>query len=123
MPISGLLAAGYGAYCKTPFDKPCQGFPMSLARGYAAHSHTDPLIPYEFERRAVGPDDVRIEILYSGICHSDLHQARGDWGNSGYPMVPGHEIVGRVAQVGKNVTKFKAGDYAGVGCMYLTRWT
>ncbi|KAG0776190.1 hypothetical protein G6F22_012749 [Rhizopus arrhizus] len=117
MPISGLLAAGYGAYCKTPFDKPCQGFPMSLARGYAAHSHTDPLIPYEFERRAVGPDDVRIEILYSGICHSDLHQARDDWGGSIYPMVPGHEIIGRVTEVGSNVTRFKVGDHAGVGCM------
>ncbi|HGM7301779.1 NAD(P)-dependent alcohol dehydrogenase [Stenotrophomonas maltophilia] len=90
---------------------------MSLARGYAAHSHTDPLIPYEFERRAVGPDDVRIEILYSGICHSDLHQARDDWGGSIYPMVPGHEIIGRVTEVGSNVTRFKVGDHAGVGCM------
>ena len=90
---------------------------MSLARGYAAHSHTDPLVPYEFERRAVGPDDVRIEILYSGICHSDLHQARDDWGGSIYPMVPGHEIIGRVTEVGSNVTRFKVGDHAGVGCM------
>ena len=90
---------------------------MSLARGYAAHSHTAPLVPYEFERRAVGPDDVRIEILYSGICHSDLHQARDDWGGSIYPMVPGHEIIGRVTEVGSNVTRFKVGDHAGVGCM------
>ena len=90
---------------------------MSLARGYAAHSHTDPLIPYEFERRAVGPDDVRIEILYSGICHSDLHQARDDWGGSIYPMVPGHEIIGRVVGVGPGVSRFAVGDRVGVGCL------
>eukprot|EP01092_Planopodium_desertum_P016738 TRINITY_DN94648_c0_g1_i1.p2 TRINITY_DN94648_c0_g1~~TRINITY_DN94648_c0_g1_i1.p2 ORF type:complete len:380 (-),score=155.85 TRINITY_DN94648_c0_g1_i1:65-1204(-) len=117
MPIYTLLTPRYGAYCKTPFDKPCQGFPMSLARGYAAHTHTDPLVPFEFERRAVGPNDVRIEILYSGICHSDLHQARDDWGGSIYPMVPGHEIIGRVTEVGSEVTRFKVGDHAGVGCM------
>ncbi|MGH8819537.1 MAG: alcohol dehydrogenase catalytic domain-containing protein, partial [Achromobacter pestifer] len=81
---------------------------MIQARGYAAHSTDTPLVPFSFTRREPGDDDVLIEILYSGICHSDLHQARGDWGNSIYPMVPGHEIVGRVTQVGKNVTRFKA---------------
>ena len=90
---------------------------MIQAQGYAAHSADTPLVPFSFTRREPGDDDVLIDILYSGICHSDLHQARGDWGNSMYPMVPGHEIVGRIAQVGKNVSRFKVGDYAGVGCM------
>jgi len=90
---------------------------MSLAHGYAVHDQTAPLVPFSFERRAVGPDDVRIQILYSGICHSDLHQARDDWGGSIFPMVPGHEIIGRVTEVGANVTRFKVGDHAGVGCM------
>ncbi|KAF1014782.1 MAG: NADP-dependent alcohol dehydrogenase C 1 [Stenotrophomonas maltophilia] len=90
---------------------------MSLARGYAVTDNTAPLKPFSFERRAVGPDDIRIDILYSGICHSDLHQARDDWGGASYPMVPGHEIIGRVVEVGANVSRLKAGDIAGVGCM------
>jgi uncharacterized zinc-type alcohol dehydrogenase-like protein len=76
-----------------------------------------PLAPFSLERREVGPKDVQIEILFSGICHSDIHQARGEWGNSKFPMVPGHEIVGRVQKVGAEVTKLKVGDLAGVGCM------
>ncbi|WMJ70472.1 NAD(P)-dependent alcohol dehydrogenase [Stenotrophomonas sp. 24(2023)] len=90
---------------------------MSLARGYAVTDNTAPLKPFSFERRAVGPDDIRIDILYSGICHSDLHQARDDWGGAQFPMVPGHEIIGRVVEVGANVTRLKVGDIAGVGCM------
>jgi alcohol dehydrogenase (NADP+) len=90
---------------------------MFNVRGYAAHDAVSPLVPFNFTRRDPGEHDVRIEILYSGICHSDLHQARNDWSNATYPMVPGHEIVGRVAEVGSAVTKFKVGDYAGVGCM------
>ena len=90
---------------------------MFSVRGYAAHDAHSPLVPFTFERRRPGPNDVRIEILYTGICHSDLHQARNDWSNSLYPMVPGHEIVGRVVEVGSAVTTFKPGDYAGVGCM------
>ncbi|MEO8977703.1 MAG: NAD(P)-dependent alcohol dehydrogenase, partial [Casimicrobiaceae bacterium] len=90
---------------------------MPNVRGYAAHDAASPLIPFNFERREPGPHDVQIDILYTGICHSDLHQARNDWSNSLYPMVPGHEIVGRVMKVGSDVTKLKAGDYAGVGCM------
>ncbi|BEV44553.1 NAD(P)-dependent alcohol dehydrogenase [Afipia carboxidovorans] len=90
---------------------------MLKVRGYAVHDSKSPLVPFSFERRDVGPGDVQIEILYCGICHSDLHQARNDWANSLYPMVPGHEIVGRVVRVGANVTKLKAGDFAGVGCM------
>lgn len=87
------------------------------AFGYAAHSATTPLVPFHFERRDPLADDVTIEILYCGVCHSDLHQARNDWNNSIYPMVPGHEIIGRVVAVGPQVTRFKIGDHAGVGCM------
>ena len=90
---------------------------MFEVRGYAATSATSPLAPFTFQRRAVAAHDIRIEILFSGICHSDLHQARNDWSNSMYPMVPGHEIVGRVVEVGSAVTKYKVGDIAGVGCM------
>lgn len=90
---------------------------MIDVRGYAASDAQSALTPFNFQRRDPGPHDVRIEILYSGICHSDLHQAHNDWGNSIYPMVPGHEIVGRVIAVGEHVKKFKAGDLAGVGCM------
>ena len=85
--------------------------------GYAARSAEDALAPYRFERRVPRPDDVVIEILYCGVCHSDLHQARNDWGNSIYPIVPGHEIIGRVISVGSEVTRFKPDDHVGVGCM------
>ena len=85
--------------------------------GYAAQSADTPLAPFEFIRRSPRPDDVVIEVMFCGVCHSDLHQARNDWGFSQYPLVPGHEVVGRVASVGSNVTKFKPGDYAGIGCM------
>lgn len=87
------------------------------SKGFATMNNHGVLQPYEFERRAVGENDILIEIMYSGICHSDIHQARSDWGESIYPMVPGHEIAGRVTAVGRNVTKFRIGDLAGVGCM------
>ncbi|UOO80930.1 NAD(P)-dependent alcohol dehydrogenase [Uruburuella testudinis] len=87
------------------------------ARGYAAQSDTAPLAPFEFERRDVRANDVEIDIEYCGVCHSDLHQAKNDWGWSQYPLVPGHEIVGRVRRVGADVKKFKVGDLVGVGCM------
>ncbi|MTV38123.1 NAD(P)-dependent alcohol dehydrogenase [Duganella radicis] len=90
---------------------------MFQAHGYAAHDKHSHLVPFSFERRAPKASDVVIEILYSGVCHSDLHQARDDWGGSIYPMVPGHEIIGRVTQVGSGVHKFKVGDLAGVGCL------
>ncbi|MEL1262955.1 NAD(P)-dependent alcohol dehydrogenase [Pseudoxanthomonas putridarboris] len=90
---------------------------MFLAHGYAALDPHSPLVPFAFERRDPGPNDVRIEILYTGICHTDLHQTRDHWGGALFPMVPGHEIVGRVVEVGNGVKKFKAGDLAGVGCM------
>lgn len=87
------------------------------SRGYAARDKSGELSPWVFERRAVGDDDVLIEIKFSGICHSDIHQERGHWGEQQYPQVPGHEIAGIVKAVGKNVTQFKVGDKAGVGCM------
>jgi uncharacterized zinc-type alcohol dehydrogenase-like protein len=83
--------------------------------GYAAQSKTSPLAPFHFDRREPGPKDVVVAIDYCGICHSDIHQARDEWGGSLYPMVPGHEIVGHVTAVGAEVTKFKVGDRAGVG--------
>lgn len=90
---------------------------MTKAISYAAHSAKEPLAPFKFERREVGPKDVQIEILFCGVCHSDLHTARNEWQNSVYPVVPGHEIVGRVISVGAEVTTFKVGDLAGVGCL------
>ena len=89
---------------------------MLQTKGYATSAPRAKFEPFEFERRDVGAKDVLIEILYTGICHSDIHQARDEWGGSIYPMVPGHEIVGRVARVGAEVSKFKEGDFAGVGC-------
>lgn len=89
---------------------------MAIARGYAATDASKPLTPFTFERREPRDDDVVIEIKYCGVCHSDIHQARNEWGNSAFPMVPGHEIVGIVTAVGSKVTKFKVGDRAGVGC-------
>ena len=85
--------------------------------GYAAHTPQSDLAPYRFERRDPRPDDVTIEILYCGVCHSDLHTARNDWGGTLYPVVPGHEIVGRVTAVGPEVTRFVPGDTVGVGCL------
>ncbi|WOC27718.1 NAD(P)-dependent alcohol dehydrogenase [Pseudoalteromonas sp. N1230-9] len=85
--------------------------------GYAAHDSEKPLEPYHFERRALRDEDVSIEILYCGVCHSDLHTAENDWGWTHYPVVPGHEIVGRVLEVGSGVTKYKVGDNVAVGCM------
>ena len=90
---------------------------MTTIRAYAAQSASVPLAPFTIERRQPGPDDVQIDILYCGVCHSDLHTARNEWKNTLYPSVPGHEIVGRVSAVGASVSKFKPGDIAGVGCM------
>jgi uncharacterized zinc-type alcohol dehydrogenase-like protein len=90
---------------------------MIKTKGYAASSASTPLQPYTFDRRDPRADDVVIEIAYSGICHSDIHTARSEWGPTLYPCVPGHEIVGTVKAVGKKVKKFKVGDLVGVGCM------
>ena len=89
---------------------------MLPTKAYAALNEKTPLAPFEFNRRTVGENDILIEILYCGVCHSDIHQARGEWGNSTFPMVPGHEIVGKVAKVGSKVSTYKVGDIAGVGC-------
>jgi uncharacterized zinc-type alcohol dehydrogenase-like protein len=90
---------------------------MIKAKAFAAQSATTPLAPFSFERRDPGPLDVQIQILFCGVCHSDLHTARSEWGPSLYPCVPGHEMVGKVVKVGADVKKFKEGDFAGVGCM------
>ncbi|QSQ26400.1 NAD(P)-dependent alcohol dehydrogenase [Pyxidicoccus parkwayensis] len=90
---------------------------MLKTHAYAAAAAGKPLAPYTFEQREPGPHDVLIDILYSGVCHSDIHQARDEWGGAMFPMVPGHEIIGRVRQVGAHVKKLKVGDMAGVGCM------
>lgn len=88
----------------------------TIAKGYAALGPTSALQPFTFERRAPREDDVAISIKYCGVCHSDIHQARDEWGGSAFPMVPGHEIAGVVTAVGANVSKFKVGDHVGVGC-------
>ncbi|HEX6849552.1 MAG TPA: NAD(P)-dependent alcohol dehydrogenase [Chitinophagaceae bacterium] len=90
---------------------------MIHVKGFAASGPTSPLTQYNFERRELRVNDVLVDIMFSGVCHSDLHQVRDEWGDSIYPMVPGHEIVGRVIKVGDEVKKFKTGDIAGVGVM------
>lgn len=90
---------------------------MSKAHAYAAYNPTEPLAPFELERREVGARDVQFEILFCGVCHSDLHTARSEWPGTVYPLVPGHEIVGKVSKIGADVLSFKVGDLAAVGCM------
>ena len=90
---------------------------MTTTKAYAAQSAKTRLAPFEISRRQVGDHDVLIDIAFCGVCHSDVHQVRDEWGGSLYPMVPGHEIVGRVAKVGRSVSRFREGDLAGVGCM------
>jgi uncharacterized zinc-type alcohol dehydrogenase-like protein len=86
-------------------------------KAYGATAGDQPLVPMDITRRATGPGDVRIEIAYCGVCHSDLHQVRAEWAGTLFPCVPGHEIVGRVTATGADVTGFKAGDLVGVGCI------
>ncbi len=90
---------------------------MVKTRGYAAQSAIESLVPFDFNHREPGPKDVQVSIEFCGICHSDIHQVRNEWANSIYPMVPGHEIIGRVAAVGSQVTRYKPGDPVGVGVM------
>ncbi|MFN0081765.1 MAG: NAD(P)-dependent alcohol dehydrogenase [Ferruginibacter sp.] len=90
---------------------------MSTTKSYAAQSSTSNLEPWELERRTPGPNDVAFDILFCGVCHSDIHQIKNEWGNSVFPMVPGHEIVGKVTSVGSHVTKHKVGDTVGIGCL------
>jgi len=98
-------------------NDPQSGNAKSKLKAYAAQSATSALAPFQLQRRELGPHDVQIEILYCGVCHSDLHQVRNEWHNTIYPCVPGHEIVGRVVKTGGEVEKFGAGDIAAVGCM------
>jgi len=98
-------------------ERPVQRQGRTRTTGYAAHSSTSPLQPFSFERREPGPQDIQIDILYCGVCHSDLHTVRNEWTNTTYPVVPGHEIIGRVIKTGAQVRKFKEGDLAAVGCM------
>ncbi|MCX7097851.1 MAG: NAD(P)-dependent alcohol dehydrogenase [Methylococcales bacterium] len=90
---------------------------MKKTLGYAAVDKHSPLAPFSFEQRELRPTDVQIEILYCGVCHSDIHQVRNEWGTAVYPMVPGHEIVGKVSSVGAGVNRYQVGDKVGVGCM------
>jgi alcohol dehydrogenase (NADP+) len=90
---------------------------MSITKAYAAKSATTPIEPWSIDRREPKPHDVQIDILYCGVCHSDLHTVRNEWGGTIYPVVPGHEIVGRVTKVGEHVKKYKVGDLVGVGCL------
>lgn len=90
---------------------------MNKVKAYAAQAATTPLATTTIERRSPKPKDVQIDILYCGVCHSDVHTVRNEWGGTKYPVVPGHEIVGMVSAVGTDVTKFKVGDLAGIGCM------
>lgn len=90
---------------------------MPTIQAFAAHHAKEPLKSFSFEQRPAGPHDVIIDIQFCGVCHSDLHQVRDEWGGSMFPMVPGHEIVGKVKSIGANVKKFKVGDSVGVGCM------
>ncbi|WP_109481143.1 NAD(P)-dependent alcohol dehydrogenase [Paraburkholderia sp. C35] len=90
---------------------------MSTTYAYAATDAQSKLAPFEFQRRELREHDVQMEVLFCGVCHSDLHQARNEWKNTIYPVVPGHEIVGRVTKVGRDVTKYKVGDVGGVGCL------
>src|SRR5580692_12980374 len=109
------------AALQTPASQDISSKPQTFtAKAYAAHSPTGSLAPFTLPRRSPRPQDVQIEILYCGVCHSDLHQVRNEWKEvmpTVYPVVPGHEIVGRVTKVGSAVTKFKPGDIAAVGCM------
>jgi len=90
---------------------------MTKVKAYAATSEGAPLVATMVDRRDVGPDDVQFDVLFCGICHSDIHTVRGEWGKQTYPLAPGHELAGKVTAVGRNVTKFKTGDHVGVGCL------
>src|SRR5262245_43170837 len=89
---------------------------MLPTKGYAVHSSNANFEPFDFKRRELRPEDVLIKILFCGICHSDIHQVNDEWGGSIYPMIPGHEIVGKIVRVGSQVTKFKVDDTVGIGC-------
>ena len=117
---SAILGAGFVFWQPADILANNKGYIMNnniKTKGYAAFDESGVLKPWSFDRRPVGDNDVLIEIKFASICHSDIHQEKGHWGKQQYPQIPGHEIAGIVTQVGKNVTKFKVGDRAGVGCM------
>jgi uncharacterized zinc-type alcohol dehydrogenase-like protein len=116
--LSGImiLATGINQLNAQNMNNTKQQEKRIAAKGMAMLFKSGNFQPYEFTRHAVGDNDILIEILYAGICHSDVHKIRDDWEDGIYPIVPGHEMAGRVVQVGKNVSKFKTGDYAGIGC-------
>ncbi|HEX2536057.1 MAG TPA: alcohol dehydrogenase catalytic domain-containing protein, partial [Chitinophagaceae bacterium] len=116
--IQQTVWAGTGLMLAGPLEIFAQtaGAKNIKSRGYAAKDASGKLVPWEFERRAVGDNDILIDIKFASICHSDIHQMKGDWGAQPYPQVPGHEIAGIVTAVGRKVSKFKVGDRAGVGC-------
>ena len=117
--IKTSVAIGAGLMLWSPVLATDKGDKMDAitTKGYAAFDESGVLKPWTFTRRPVGDNDVLIDIKFASICHSDIHQEKGHWGKQQYPQVPGHEIAGVVTAVGKNVTKFKVGDRAGVGCM------
>ena len=115
--VAAPLAIGASSSVEASQSAAPVGTTRSLVRAYGASSATSSVAPMQIERRALGPNDVRLDVLYSGICHSDIHIAHSDWRPAKYPIVPGHEIIGRVQAVGSAVTKFKVGDIGGVGCM------
>jgi alcohol dehydrogenase (NADP+) len=112
------LAASRSAYAATDAQRPAAAYAAPFAvSGYAATSADSALAPFDFQRRAVGTNDVAIEIHYCGVCHSDIHTSRGHWGQQRYPLITGHEIAGLVTAVGSGVSEFRVGDRVGVGCM------
>jgi uncharacterized zinc-type alcohol dehydrogenase-like protein len=121
MAGAGLLAAPLlqklAPAAQAAQTEPSAGHGPFSSRAYGAAGATSPLQPIDITRRAIGPHDVLLDILYCGICHSDIHTVRGEWGPTPYPSVPGHEIIGRVRAVGSAVSKFKVGDIGGIGCM------
>ena len=115
--ITAPLLAGVAAYAQAEQTEVPVGKGPFAARAYGATSATSPVGPLQIQRRAVGPHDVLLDVLYCGICHTDIHDVRNAWGATRYSCVPGHEIVGRVQAVGSAVTTCKVGDIAGVGTM------
>jgi uncharacterized zinc-type alcohol dehydrogenase-like protein len=115
--VAAPLLAGAATMAQPTQTEKSAGAGPYTARAFGAASATSPLTPLSIQRRSLGPHDVLLDILYCGVCHTDIHFARNEWHGSQYPCVPGHEVIGRVAAVGSNVTKFRVGDIGGVGCM------
>lgn len=115
--VAAPLLAGSAALAQSAQAAKGAGVGPYTARAFGAASATSPLAPLQIKRRALGPHDVLLDILYCGVCHTDIHFVRNEWHESQYPCVPGHEVIGRVTAVGSSVTKFRVGDIGGVGCL------